>query len=106
METFQKNLKTINNIGWFYIIAGCIEILFFLFLSNSLFALIPGLITIFSAYFMQSNNDKRWGYFVGSWALFKYSPFGFALVAFVLGDFFRKGGYDIRNYNNETYNML
>jgi hypothetical protein len=87
MEELESNSKAIDKLCWFFIIAGLIEIFVLIFIFHSFFAIIPGLITIFSANSALNKTDKKRGYFVGIWPLIKYNPISLALVSFIMTDF-------------------
>lgn len=88
MEQHQKNSIVINKLCWFFIITGLVEIFLFIFISTNFLAIIPGLITIIPAYMTLNKVTIKRNYFVGIWALIKYNPVSFALLAFILGDFY------------------
>jgi len=92
METLNKNLKTMRNIDRFFIVLGMLEIFSLVFLTHNFWTSFYGLITLIPAYIALNEKQIKWNYFVGIWAVFRFNPFsGIAMVAFVLGDFFRPG---------------
>jgi hypothetical protein len=97
MEAIEKNLRARKRLDWFFIVMGLIELfMLVLFTSSyfgltaSLFGVLFGLITIVPAYIALTEKNYNWNYFVSIWTIIKYNPITWiAMVAFILGDFFR-----------------
>lgn len=86
MNKLEKNLKILSRLTWLCIIIGLIEVFVLIFFSSSIFAIIPGLITIIPAYISLIDEKIKWKYFVGVWALIKYNPISVALTSFIIAD--------------------
>ncbi|MCK5028137.1 MAG: hypothetical protein KAR57_00790 [Bacteroidales bacterium] len=99
----EKNSKSIRKLCWFFIVTGIIEVFYFVFITHNILAIMPGLITIFPAYFTLNKNTIRRRYFVGIWPLIKFNPVGVAIIAFLLGDFFANAPY---NYSSVIFPTL
>lgn len=91
---YSKNKKSINEIdknkfslikySWLYIIIGLIEVTVSFSFTFNVLTIIPGLITIISAYLMRNPKRIKWGYYVGIWALLKHNLLGLALIGSVM----------------------
>ena len=86
MKTENKKLNKIHNIEKFFVMAGLIEIFAFVFISQNLFLMIMGVITVTPAYLALKESKIKANYFTGAWALLKYNPICLALFSFVMGD--------------------
>ncbi len=95
MEEQEINSKSIGRICLFFIAMGLIEVFYFVFVTQKLFAIIPGLITIVPAYLTLQKNEVRRRNFAGIWPLIKFNPIGFAMIAFIMGDFLNAYGSGI-----------
>ena len=100
MEKIKNNSKRLNRLTWFCIIFGLIEIFVLIFISSSILAIIPGLITIIPAYISLIDQKIKWKYFVGIWALVKYNPITLALTSFIIADLFGS------SINSNSYNLI
>ena len=97
MKTENKKLNKIHNIEKFFIMAGLIEIFAFVFISQNLYLMIIGVITVTPAYLALKEGKIKANYFTGGWALLKYNPICLALFSFVMGDL---------TENNFNHNIL
>ena len=82
----MKKSKTNHNIEKSFIILGLLEIFVFIFLSQNLFLMCIGIITIIPAYLACYEGKIKFNYLTGILALLKYNPINIALFSFVLGD--------------------
>jgi hypothetical protein len=83
----ERNSKAIRKLCWFFIAMGLIEIFYFVFVTYNFLGIIPGIITIVPAYLTLQKNTVKRRNFVGIWPLIKFNPIGFAMIAFIMGDF-------------------
>ncbi|MFN8255702.1 MAG: hypothetical protein U0W24_08445 [Bacteroidales bacterium] len=88
MDELEKNSKEIGKFLLFFIVIGIIEIIVYVFIFTSFFAIIPGLITVVAALNSFNKITQKRKYFIGIWSLIKYNPIGFALYGFFLGDLY------------------
>jgi hypothetical protein len=98
METIADNIRTLKKLDWYFIIVGLFEIFILVFLTSNFFGMILGLITLIPAYIALTEKNINWNYFVGIWSIVKYNPIILiAMIAFVLGDFYRVNGRKVHN---------
>jgi len=82
----NKKLKTLNRLDLFFILGGIIEVFCIVFITNNIYLMIIGVISIIPAYVALNGNNLKWNYFVGIWALVKYNPIGLIMLSFVVTD--------------------
>lgn len=103
MNEQEKNSKSIRKLCWFFIVTGIIEVFYLVLITHNILAIIPGLISIFPAYFTLNKNSIKRRNFVGIWPLIKFNPIGIAMIAFILGDFLNTAPY---NYSSVIFPSL
>jgi hypothetical protein len=103
----EQNLKIIKKLDLFFIGAGIFELFVIVFISHSIWMIIFGLITIIPAYIALNEKNMNWNYFVSIWAMVKYNPIILiALVAFILGDFYRVNGNKVSNAHEMSLSTI
>ena len=82
----MKEIKTIHNLGKYFVVVGILEIFIFQLLTYEFdfFLMIIGLITIILAYIALQDDKIKFNYFIGCWSLLKYNPIGISMFIFVL----------------------
>jgi hypothetical protein len=84
MTEAEKNSKTIRISCWIFIGIGLAEIFDLIFSTGNFYFVIPGLITVFSAYYTLHISKSKRNYFVSIWAFAKYNPISLMIIAMLM----------------------
>jgi hypothetical protein len=88
MNPSPKEVKNLARLSWIFIALGLLEIFVFIVLFGHILLIIPGLITMGTAYFIQPLPKNKWGIYCGAWALVKYNPISLSMLFFITIDIF------------------